>query len=118
MEYGCCNEYVAIKWFEKVTGLGVQQCGLFVDLHHGASPDGLVAEDSILEVKCVPSAQGIGLKAMAGQRKGVYVQLNREIMRPGASHGPVLAVCAVTDLQPTCLLALTTWPVSEVASQL
>ncbi|KAJ8886918.1 hypothetical protein PR048_013132 [Dryococelus australis] len=35
MEYCRRNEYGAIRWFEKETGLCIQQCGLFVDLHHG-----------------------------------------------------------------------------------
>ncbi|XP_063227183.1 uncharacterized protein LOC134533624 [Bacillus rossius redtenbacheri] len=80
IEYGRSNECVAIKRFEEETGLFVEKCGLFVDLAYGflgASPDGLLRdENSIIEVKCVPSAIGIGLKEMAKQKKSFFLEEN------------------------------------------
>ncbi|KAJ8893025.1 hypothetical protein PR048_005606 [Dryococelus australis] len=59
-EYGRTNEWVAIRHFQQETGLAAEKRGLFVDLTHGflgASPDGLVKnENSLIEMKCVPSA--------------------------------------------------------------
>lgn len=52
-EYGQRNEEGAIFDFELKTGLSVQQCGFFpYGERYGASPDGLIDDDAILEVKC------------------------------------------------------------------
>lgn len=52
-EYGQRNEEGAIFDFELKTGLSVQQCGFYAyGERYGASPDGLIDEDAILEVKC------------------------------------------------------------------
>ncbi|KAJ8889093.1 hypothetical protein PR048_008587 [Dryococelus australis] len=73
MEYGRRCEYIAMKQFERQTGLTVTRYGLFISLHHGflgASSDGLITqEDQIIEVKCVPSASTVGLKETAKQKK-------------------------------------------------
>lgn len=53
--YGREKEDEAIQQFIEETGLQVSKCGLFVDKHKpflAASPDGLVEEDSVVEVKC------------------------------------------------------------------
>lgn len=53
--YGKDNESKAIKDFERVIGEGVIACGLFVHPEHpylAASPDGLLGERSIVEIKC------------------------------------------------------------------
>lgn len=61
MEYGKNNEVNAITQYEKAKGLdpgSVKKCGLFVYSKNGifaASPDGLLNEDGLLEVKCPPS---------------------------------------------------------------
>ena len=52
------NEYepLARKWFEKISGLEVTECGFFTNPTFpllGGSPDGLVnSENSIIEIKC------------------------------------------------------------------
>lgn len=52
-EYGQRNEEGAIFDFELKTGLSVQQCGFYTyGERYGASPDGLIGDDAILEVKC------------------------------------------------------------------
>jgi putative phage-type endonuclease len=47
------NEPNAKAYFENITKLKVEQCGFqpFTD-HSGGSPDGLIGEDSIIEIKC------------------------------------------------------------------
>lgn len=54
-EYGTYHEEGAIIDYRMETGNDVQSCGFFVHPHHdwlGASPDGLVGDDVVLEVKC------------------------------------------------------------------
>ncbi|XP_056005265.1 uncharacterized protein LOC125664437 [Ostrea edulis] len=53
--HGSTYETRAIRSFERETGQGVQRCGFFVDMDRpylGASPDGLVGNDALIEVKC------------------------------------------------------------------
>lgn len=53
--WGKEHERIAITEFEQATGLTVQDCGLFVSTKHcylGASPDGLIGQNGIIEVKC------------------------------------------------------------------
>lgn len=58
--YGSDNEHQAIEQFKEITKLNVSECGLFVyDLYPylAASPDGLINDDAIIEVKCPYSAR-------------------------------------------------------------
>lgn len=54
-QWGKDHEDTAIEQFEELQNFHVQQCGFFVDLEEsylGASPDGLIGNDTIIEVKC------------------------------------------------------------------
>lgn len=58
--YGCCNERVALKEAEEKVRIKIQPCGFFVDAEMcgiGATPDGLIGEDGIVEVKCPHTAR-------------------------------------------------------------
>jgi putative phage-type endonuclease len=53
MAWGRANEANAIGLFELSTGLDVKKCGFFpYESWLGASPDGLIGDDTILEFKC------------------------------------------------------------------
>ncbi|XP_077484482.1 uncharacterized protein LOC144094390 [Amblyomma americanum] len=59
-EHGKQHESVALQLYGAQMNRVVQPCGLFVDLEHGflaASPDGVVDEDRIVEVKCPLTAK-------------------------------------------------------------
>ncbi|KAB0790599.1 hypothetical protein PPYR_14993 [Photinus pyralis] len=59
-QYGNENEQRAIQDFELITGLKVSPCGLFIDENNSflaASPDGLVSDEALLEVKCPYNAR-------------------------------------------------------------
>lgn len=54
-EYGSYHEEGATIEYQMETGNAVEKCGFFVHPQHdwlGASPDGLIGDDVILEVKC------------------------------------------------------------------
>lgn len=60
LEYGRKNELNAVAAFENEFGVSVQKCGLFIDDEKpflAASPDGLIGDDAILEIKCPWSAR-------------------------------------------------------------
>lgn len=51
--YGTQMEPEAAEHFEKKTGLELQECGFFTYTNHaGGSPDRLVGDSAILEIKC------------------------------------------------------------------
>ena len=55
VNHGKTYESIAIKKFEELNNLAVSKVGLCVNPNFpylGASPDGLISEDTILEVKC------------------------------------------------------------------
>ncbi|XP_013391521.1 uncharacterized protein LOC106159688 [Lingula anatina] len=55
IRHGQDYEKIAIRKFEESQNLKVEQCGLFICLeapYLGATPDGLIGVDGILEVKC------------------------------------------------------------------
>jgi putative phage-type endonuclease len=52
MEWGTAQEPEARKKYEKVTGASVVQVGFFADGDVGCSPDGLVGDKGLVEIKC------------------------------------------------------------------
>lgn len=66
MQWGIDNEALAVTEYELLTGNVTEECGFIKHktLEAGASPDRLVGEDGILEVKCPNTATHIAyLKA-------------------------------------------------------
>lgn len=62
MRYGRDNEANAIEQFQEKTGLRVKKCGLFIDKdvpYLGATPDGLIGTQGIIEVKCPASCKNL-----------------------------------------------------------
>ncbi|GFV11507.1 yqaJ domain-containing protein [Trichonephila clavipes] len=60
MKYGLANEEIARKQYEREYSTEVNICGLFVDKDKPflcASPDGLVGDDGLIEIKCPYSAR-------------------------------------------------------------
>jgi putative phage-type endonuclease len=54
-EHGCQSESLALRAYERLTGHAVEQTGFHVHPDHswlGASPDGLVGDDGLIEIKC------------------------------------------------------------------
>ncbi|KAI8427626.1 hypothetical protein MSG28_002111 [Choristoneura fumiferana] len=57
--YGNENEPIALKETEAALGVQVSPCGLYILEEHqylGASPDGVIDEETIVEIKCPASA--------------------------------------------------------------
>ena len=87
MEYGRQHENTAVDAYEVVKGLQrgtVRKCGLFVSLENGifaASPDGLLGDDGLLEVKCPPSIKDIDPKEWpnVNPKQSYIVQKNGEL---------------------------------------
>lgn len=55
IKHGTKHEEIARKSIESMLNLKIERCGLFIDSEIpflGASPDGLIEEDGIVEIKC------------------------------------------------------------------
>jgi putative phage-type endonuclease len=62
MQWGAETEPQARASYEIVSGVTVEECGLFIHSHiadFGASPDGLIGEDGLVEIKCPNTATHI-----------------------------------------------------------
>ena len=62
VRYGRENESIALNQLANQENIVIDKCGLFLDNDHsylGASPDGVVGSDILIEIKCPSSASGI-----------------------------------------------------------
>ncbi|XP_053976428.1 uncharacterized protein LOC128875103 [Hylaeus volcanicus] len=62
LQYGRENEANALRQLEDELGIHIRPCGLFIDAivpYLGATPDGIVDDDTIVEVKCLESVKDL-----------------------------------------------------------
>lgn len=79
-EYGTKNEATAVATFELTTGLDVAETGFHAyEDWAGASPDGLIGSDAVLEVKCPFKA----IKKTLAEQPHYYAQLQWEMLCTG-----------------------------------
>lgn len=70
--YGRVREPDALARYSSVKGVEVTRCGIFISSDYpylAATPDGLVGEDSLVEVKCLPSVKDKLLMDVAKEKK-------------------------------------------------
>ena len=87
MQRGIEIEPLAFNYFSDVMDLKfikVTNCGFFDNCEHsGASPDGLVGEDSILEIKCPKASTFFKLVATNDIDPKYYYQMQMQMMATG-----------------------------------
>lgn len=87
MERGIETEPLAFAKFKELKGLeflDVETCGFFeLDKNSGASPDGLVSDNSILEIKCPKSITFFKLVATNEIDAKYYAQMQMQMMCTG-----------------------------------
>lgn len=79
--FGRVHEKNAIEDYEKLTGVTVEPCGLFISKETpflGASPDGLVGSEGIVEVKCLSSVKGDLKEFVSEKNNKTCMELNKE----------------------------------------
>lgn len=96
MRYGRGNKINAISLFEEHYALKVSTCGLFIDNaipYLGATPDGLIGEDAIAEVKCPESCRKMTFEEAVIKKKFCFRTVTEAgnvgcVNRAGFRHGP------------------------------
>jgi len=87
MERGIETEPLAFEKFKQLKGLeflDVETCGFFeLDKNSGASPDGLVSDNAILEIKCPKSTTFFKLVATNEIDAKYYAQMQMQMMCTG-----------------------------------
>lgn len=89
VKYGIVNEKTARDKYSEETSNEVQESGIFVDMKHpylGASPDGLVGEDGLIEIKCLPSIAPMTFKEAIEAKKHICLELVEEELRLKEKH--------------------------------
>lgn len=72
LQHGRDNERKALDQLSRQAGVEIRSCGLFIDPdipYLGATPDGIIGEETIVEVKCPISAYKTGLEEAIAQKK-------------------------------------------------
>ncbi|CAB3257324.1 unnamed protein product [Arctia plantaginis] len=79
--HGVENEDIALQQLAKQENIMIKPCGLFIDPEIdflGASPDGVVGEDTVVEVKCPMAAHKKGMKAAITENKIQILRHNKK----------------------------------------
>lgn len=85
MARGAGLEKRAVSWYELASGLDTKRCGLCVtdDGRYGASPDRLVGDDGVLEIKCYGDTKHI-LNIIGGDTsRDHYAQVQGQLLVTG-----------------------------------
>jgi len=89
MQNGIDTEPLAFEKFKQLKGLEfleVEKCGFFnFGEHAGASPDGLVSDNSVLEIKCPKSTTFFKLVATNEIDAKYYAQMQMQMLCTGAN---------------------------------
>lgn len=91
MEYGREHELTARLALEKLLDVKIDECGLFIDKKHyflGATPDGLIENDTLVELKCPFSAADLTLEDGIRQKKITFwkVNISKDIFEINTKH--------------------------------
>jgi len=82
MERGKELEAEAVSWYEFYTGNATESVGFVLSDGYGCSPDRLVGEDGLLEIKC-PAGHTHVEYMLSGFDKGYYPQVQGQLLVTG-----------------------------------
>ena len=109
--HGLAHEQDALAEFHKVTGLKVEKCGLFISQDHpflAATPDGLVGEEYIVEVKCPYKGRFSSIEPGEFFPFLVYVEGNVTLKKNHKYYDQVQCQMGVTK-RPKCYFVVYTF---------
>ncbi|XP_049705378.2 uncharacterized protein LOC126056452 [Helicoverpa armigera] len=89
VQHGIANEKIAIEQLAKQIGQKISPCGLFIDnvIHFlGATPDGLIGDDTIVEIKCPISAYRTSLEEAIATKKVMFWKKSGAVLTVNQNH--------------------------------
>lgn len=81
INHGRIHEKVALEELSNLLGVVVNPCGLFIDKKHqflGATPDGLINKDTLVEIKCPVTPFKIGIDEAIRQGKMHFWRVDKK----------------------------------------
>lgn len=89
MKYGIEREPFALQQLQEEYGIVVEPCGLFIDKHQcylGATPDGLIGCDGLVEVKCPAVAEHMTPLQAVAEKKVNFCNIHEGKMQLKCDH--------------------------------
>lgn len=83
IKHGTDNEKKAIELLKLQKNVDIKPCGLFIDKEIpflGATPDGIVGEDMIVEIKCPITAFKVGIDEAIKSGKLTFYKINKNFI--------------------------------------
>lgn len=81
IKHGKDSENLALEQLSQQENIKIEPCGLFIDPdvpYIGATPDGLVNEDMIVEIKCPKTAYNLGLERALEEKKITFYKKTKD----------------------------------------
>lgn len=81
IKHGKENEKLAIDQLSQQEQVIIQPCGLFIDPdlpYLGATPDGIINDDMLVEVKCPKNSYNIGVQQAVDEKKIPFYKKNKD----------------------------------------
>ena len=93
MERGSAMEAEAVSWYELMTDLETKPVGFVTDddMQYGASPDRLVGDDGLLEIKCPVEHTHVGYMIHKAIDKKYQPQLQGQLLVTGRKWVEILS---------------------------
>lgn len=124
IKHGKDNEEKALRQLEAQENIRVNPCGLFIDEEYhylGATPDGVIDNDTIVEVKCPLSAYEKDIKEVVRNKKLPFYKLNdQDELIINKSHNWFYQVQGQLHIsnKTKCLFAIWTGDCNEIKTEI
>ncbi|KAH9638767.1 hypothetical protein HF086_002007 [Spodoptera exigua] len=113
INHGRTHEKVALEQLSKLLKVTIDPCGLYIDKTHpflGATPDGIIENNTLVEIKCPVIPFKIGIEAAISQGKMHLWRINKKtgdivINKMSDWYMQVQGQMHVCDV-PKCILAV------------
>lgn len=111
--HGIEHEQQALQQLQQQENVTILPCGLFIDKIYpfiGATPDGLIGEDTVVEIKCPLTASKKGLSAAITEQKIQIIKYNKKTKTTSINENcnwyyQIQGQLHVTE-RPRCLLGI------------
>lgn len=120
--WGLQNESIAIAQFASQNNVEVRSSGLVVHQQYpflAASPDGLIGENEIIEVKCPVSARSMSIESAVEAKRIKFLEMKHGLPSLKANHSYMYQVQGILNITGRQLCYFVVWsPLSMVVQSI